>query len=800
MPDRIGQPVREASSSEVNGTEALAMSWKVTSGVLLVGALACARASFAGARFQPQWTKDLFPIPGANSDVRAIAAFDDGNGPAVYVGGWLTAAGLAHTGGLARWDGEAWSRVGDYFDGWVYALAVYDDGSGPALYVGGYFTTAGGQTAHNLARWDGTAWSGVRGGTDYIVLSLTAFDDGNGPALFVGGLFTSAGGKPVKHIARWDGESWSALGAGTNGPVRALAEFDDGSGPALYVGGDFARAGDAKANNIARWDGQTWSALANGTSGGMTALTVLDDGSGPALYAGGWFTHADGVEVNSIAKWDGHTWSALGEGMDDPVQALAVFDDGTGAALYAGGCFHEAGGTQARRLARWDGTDWSAVGGSLPHSSVVYALAVGDDGSGPGLYAGGLFTLAGQTGVKNVACWDGHTWSALGPGINRLVSAIEHFDDDTGPALYVGGRFEQAGDVPTKNIARWDGQIWAPLGAGLDNEDAWARVSAMTVFDDGQGPALYAGGSFDFAGHVELHNIARWDGADWSTVGTGFCNPDIPHDAAVGALCVFDDGGSPRLYAGGAFTHAGDIPVNHIAQWNGEEWLPLGQGLRTDHGGCYVWAAAIFDDGSGPALFVAGSFDFAGELPANNIAKWDGNCWSPLGSGADYDVHALAVFDDGNGPALYAAGWFRHMGGLEANGVAKWDGEHWSPIGPDPDDPFAYRELEALAVFDDGGGPALYAGGLFTINGEFPPANLGKWDGASWSPAGGGTNHCVNALHVVDDPAGPFLYVGGAFTVVGDIVSGGMARWGPPLSTQPADRAPQPAPEPVPRP
>jgi hypothetical protein len=41
--------------------------------------------------------------------------------------------------------------------------------------------------------------------------------------------------------------------------------------------------------------------------------------------------------------------------------------------------------------------------------------------------------------------------------------------------------------------------------------DGGARsVSALAVFDDGDGPALYAGGSFEGAGGLPSRNIARW--------------------------------------------------------------------------------------------------------------------------------------------------------------------------------------------------------------------------------------------------------------------------------------------------
>jgi hypothetical protein len=200
---------------------------------------------------------------------------------------------------------------------------VYDDGSGPALYVGGHFTAAGGVPVNHVARWDGVSWSALTGaagtGTDDSVSALAVYDDGGGPALYVGGHFTAAGGVPASRVAKWDGQAWSALsgpsGSGVDDDsqfpfVGALAVYDDGGGLGLYVGGSFQRAGGLVANRIARWDGDGWSALSgpagtgiNGLFKSVLALGVYDDGDGPALYVGGHFDGAGGVPSRNIAKW-----------------------------------------------------------------------------------------------------------------------------------------------------------------------------------------------------------------------------------------------------------------------------------------------------------------------------------------------------------------------------------------------------------------------------------------------------------------------------------------------------------------
>jgi trimeric autotransporter adhesin len=495
------------------------------------------------------------------------------------------------------------------------------------------------------------------------IFALTVFDDGLGgsPALYAGGFFTTAGGVPANGVAKWNGTSWSSLGTGSangmNADANALAVFDDGSGsgPALYAGGFFTTAGGVTANQMARWNGTSWSSLETGSANGMSnsvrALTVFDDGSGsgPALVAGGSFTTAGGAAANRIAKWNGTSWSSLGtgaaNGVNDMVLDLTVFDDGSGSgpALYAGGFFSMAGGFTANRIAKWNGTSWSSLG----------------------------------TGSTN----------GIG-GLNTAVRTLKVFDDGSGsgPALYAGGTFTTAGGGPANRIAKWNGTSWSSLASsssnGVNND-----VYALTVFDDGSsgGPALYAGGLFTTAGGVPANRIAKWNGTSWSSLGTGSAN-GVSGNAApsVSALTVFDDGsgGGPALYAGGDFTTAGGAPANRIAKWNGTAWSSLGTGSANGVNNT-VGALTVFDDGlgGGPALYAGGLFTTAGGATANRIAKWNGTAWSSLGTGsangvggAFPPVFALTAFDDGlgSGPGLYAGGQFTTAGGASSNYVAKW--------------------------------------------------------------------------------------------------------------------------------
>jgi hypothetical protein len=161
----------------------------------------------------------------------------------------------------------------------------------------------------------------------------------------------------------------------------------------------------------------------------------------------------------------------------------------------------------------------------------VYALLALDDGSGPALYAGGTFTTTGGVAARGIARWDGASWAALpGDNVQESVLAMTVFDDGGGPALYRGG----------SHAAKWTGSGWSILGSPIG-------ARALQGFDDGSGPALYVTGS---TGVAEGVSVWKWNGSGWEALGSG-----LGHDFNLAhALAVFDDGTGPALYVGGGFS------------------------------------------------------------------------------------------------------------------------------------------------------------------------------------------------------------------------------------------------------
>lgn len=299
---------------------------------------------------------------GVNSDVYTIAV----SGSDVYVGGSFTYvcgnltcdSGNATVNRIAKWNGSTWSALGHGVAGGgpsVDAIVV----NGSDVYVGGSFTQTCGNddcssyiAANRITKWNGSAWSTLGNGLDYPIHALAM----NGGDLYAGGEFThlcgneacNTGNVSANRLAKWNGASWAALGNGVNHWVLALAV----SGSNVYAGGLFTQlcgnaacdTGNVTVNYIANWNGSGLSAVSNGIGGPVNALGA----SGSDLYAGGNFTQVCGnaacnsgnVTVNEIAKWNGSSWSALANGLNSVVNEIVV----SGSDVYAAGAFATACG------------------------------------------------------------------------------------------------------------------------------------------------------------------------------------------------------------------------------------------------------------------------------------------------------------------------------------------------------------------------------------------------------------------------------------------------------------------------
>ncbi|MBL8860406.1 MAG: hypothetical protein JNK02_00195 [Planctomycetes bacterium] len=619
------------------------------------------------ARGAAQWDGAAWSaMPGLgvwDDHVLDACVFDDGSGPSVHAVGRLEFQSGQR--GIARYVSGAWQEFGNDPALWAICVAEYDDGSGPALYVGGGTTAF---ASSGVLRWTGSAWVSVGPATGSSTpRDLVVHDDGSGPALYAGGSFTAIGGITAYHVARWDGTTWAPVGAGIGQDVVSLVSVGSGPSARLHAFGQPANAPGTLSAAAATWNGSTWSALDTGGNYTVEHATSWDDGTGPTVCATAYLSETE----PDILRWREGVLDPLeeGQGIGGRVTAFEVFDvDGT-PRLHVAGRFSAAGDRPARSVARWNGASWEALGSGLsfstnPNEAEVFALETFDDGQGPKLYAGGEFSSPGF----GVARWDGTSWQAV-PGLvgngayggDRRVRALCVHDDGSGPALYAGGVFLVPGSTITYNIARWDGTSWTGLANGIP-EDSWGvSVNALASWDDGGGQALYAAGRF-IQGIPQVprtQNFARWRGGTWAPAcATGDWGPNYD----VLALRVLDDGTGERLWLAGGFTTLGGVPAARVGTCDGQEYRAVGAGFA--NAAFEVRAVELHDAGAvhAPEIYVAGVLGtMASGIPYRGVARWDGSAWVQVDTG----VHgpgsggrALRSFDAGNGPALWLGGTF----------------------------------------------------------------------------------------------------------------------------------------------
>ncbi len=232
-------------------------------------------------------------------------------------------------------------------------------------------------------------------------------------------------------------------------------------------------------------------------------------------------------------------------------------------------------------------------------------------------------------------------------------------------------------------------------------------------------------------------------------------------------MTVWDpDGDGPKpelLIVAGTFTFAGSVAVNNIAAWDGQSWSALGTGLTNSTGTAAVYALTVFNGD----LIAGGLFGITTPTgSAAAVAKWDGAQWAPVGGNFGNYVTALCVHQT----ELIAAGTFEKINATNAHGLAAYDGVAWREFGGGIWDGFA----NAVASI----GNVLYVGGKFKTAGSTSVNNIAAWNGSLWDNMEFGILLNVSQTGVVTMAvSGTDLVVGGGFDTAGGNSAPNVALW-----------------------
>jgi hypothetical protein len=362
------------------------------------------------------------------------------------------------------------------------------------------------------------------------------------------------------------------------------------------------------------------------------------------------------------------TWHTMGLGVGGtiaaaPTVATIYYYNGK---ITISGFFKKSGSTILNSVGQWDGNQWQPM-----DTGIFDVLLSGDSGIGHDLleyknklYLTGSFTGAGGINesdtnhyAKNITKWDGANWQPIdgrkGDGFYGGGGTFQTYQND----LFIGGGFNVCLDTfgfhSTTTIAKWNDTTFTAVGQFHSNHPSGDDyVQDLCIFNG----KLIAGGFFNSINSSPYGSygyIAAYvSDTTWDTLSTGLNN-------AVWALTVFNG----ELYAGGMFTATGNgTPANHIAKWDGTQWLPVGEGLNDT-----IYTLCV--DSLQNKLYAGGAFTQTGlGQPAKHIAEWTGTNWVEVGGGTNLFVHSLFAKDSN----LYVGGEFTMVDATPANHIAVW--------------------------------------------------------------------------------------------------------------------------------
>ncbi len=489
-------------------------------------------------------------------------------------------------------------------------------------------------------------------------------------------------------------------------------------------------------------------------SGNVLCMTTFDpDGAGPQpplFVVGGESLAVRGLGFQKLIAFDGTTWRSLVATTQTTgrVEAMAVYNG----ELIIAGSFASVNGVTAKNIAKWNGTTWSALGDGVYSSDggEVWSLAV----SNGYLFVGGRFVSAGPgLPANNLARWNGANWGTTG-GVTSAGGGVYAMVDVLGQ-LYVGGFFTSAGGVPATNLARYTPTTgaWAAMG----NPNAGVRTLAQFTGDAISSARLYVGGFFTNIGGVAASGAARYAPSTqaWSSLGA----------PASRTICY------------NMFVRTFGINSHQVAAvWDQTSLLPPPQAYTLSGTTWSSMNGSAIDDAQAIGLY-GGQYVLGTRFnadTAHEVLRWNGAQWAPMGSqgalGTAIDSFALDMT-----PGDLLAGTRTVLAGnTEEAYVTRRSGAtgSWTRL-PGQFRRGTFFEASINAVVSRTDGEVLAGGNFLSIDGASIPY-LARWNGSAWSSVSGGVNGFVHAMLKL--PNGDVI-VGGAFTQAGGVPMGGVARW-----------------------
>lgn len=708
------------------------------------------------------WVPAFGPTYGVDGPVNALLDL----GGETIAGGAFTSAGGVPAANVARFDGESWHALGAGLGAEVRALAVLGTPENPRIFAGGSFQALpGSQVPLNaVAEFNGQSWSAPGGGFGGVTVDFERWPEGPTESLLALNQVFSPQGDTLWRVGRYDGSNWESISPLHVGTAQRVVVNDDGTGRKIYVIGQGLVGLGTMPHRILVWDGASWQPTGNNVpTGDITAVTTFDWGQGSRLTVAGQLPGAT-VATLSIAYLEGNQWlhtpvTTQPFGTSYSIRALAPLQlqPGGPVELFGAGRLDLTGQYPTSGLFRWEAGAFVNV---LDSGGVgVRTLERVVSAEGDRLLMGGSGLNFLGLSLRNVGSYSPLGVDAFGEGLSGTVRDIAVRQTPGGPELYIAGGPLSIGSKPLGDVGRFANGEWTSLIELGGSTSLVGEGEFQRLFVDEQSPTQDI--------YIASNLVRRYNGSSWAQLGATFGL------ATTTSLSFFEPTGGPRQLFAGLRRNGQISSWQPMQRYVNLAWQPLFSAMNGS-----VDALCVFDDGSGPALYIGGDFTQLDGQPAKSLVRYDGSGWMEVGAGLSGPVKAMAVYDSGDGPKLHVAGPFLFADGQFVNRIARLDGGAWSPLAGG-----VSGDVQSLVVHTSAGRSLLVAAGVILEPNNQTPAALALWDGEQWiapsAPLPGGQLLTARSYLWPGDLE-PTLHVGGTFTALGSNGDSYFTRWGCP--------------------
>ncbi|HVZ42120.1 MAG TPA: T9SS type A sorting domain-containing protein [Candidatus Kapabacteria bacterium] len=309
------------------------------------------------------------------------------------------------------------------------------------------------------------------------------------------------------------------------------------------------------AYTLSAWNGTAWRTLAHFSAGSTVCNLTPFNGM---LYISGWFDSLNHrANTAGLARWNGTALEAVPGNTADNTQYQLTFEFRAAIypmvvyrnELYVAGFFHDAATNPFAGIMAFNGTTWRTIASYPPGlwytDSIMINTMVEWHGD---LYVGGFFRTMGGVAARGIAKWDGSAWSAVDSRDMRVVQHLFVYHD----RLYAFRQWLGQYHVPAQDqhVTWWDDTSWHDVPDGPIRGRTTERPGESSV-------AEYNGSIYVTQRRLVPNNSTTQFRLDSLGIHT-LARPD----SVINMLQVYNG----ALYAGGEFTSACGVPLNHLAR------------------------------------------------------------------------------------------------------------------------------------------------------------------------------------------------------------------------------------------